>query len=49
MQDTEAKKALKFFKENYIMIYNLETKKEKGCTDKCLEILEKYVNDNQEI
>lgn len=43
MKKAGARKALKFFEENYIMICGLETKEEKGCADKCLEILRKYV------
>lgn len=43
MKKVGARKALKFFEENYIMICGLETKDEEGCTDKCLEILRKYV------
>ena len=51
MKKAGARKALKFFEENYTMIYSLETKNEEGCTDKCLEILKKYVEniDNQNI
>ena len=44
MKKAGAKKALKFFEENYIMICGLETKDEEGCADKCLEILRKYVD-----
>lgn len=43
MKKAGARKALKFFEENYIMICGLEAKDEEGCTDKCLEILRKYV------
>ena len=43
MKKAGAKKALKFFEENYIMICGLEAKDEEGCADKCLEILRKYV------
>ena len=45
MKKAGARKALKFFEDNYIMICNLETKDEEGCANKCLEILKKYVND----
>lgn len=43
MKKAGARKALKFFEENYIMICGLEAKDEKGCADKCLEILRKYI------
>lgn len=43
MKKAGARKALKFFEENYIMICGLETKGEEGCADKCLEMLRKYV------
>ena len=41
MAKAGARKALKFFEDNYIMIHSLETKDEEGCTDKCLEMLKK--------
>ena len=43
MKKAGARKALKFFEDNYIMICSLETREEEGCTDKCLDILKKYV------
>lgn len=43
MKKAGARKALKFFEDNYIMIHSLESKGEEGCTDKCLEILKKYI------
>lgn len=41
-----ARKALQFFKDNYIMISSCEAKREEGCTEKCLNMLEKYVEQN---
>lgn len=46
MKKVAARKALKFFEENYIMICGLETKDDEGCADKCLEILRKYAENN---
>lgn len=43
MKKVDMRKALKFFEDNYVMINSLETKDEKGCTDKCLEILKRHV------
>lgn len=39
-----ARKSLEFFKDNLTMIYSLETKCEEGCAEKCLEIIQKYVD-----
>ena len=47
MRKVGVRKALDFFEENYTTICSLETKNEKGCTDKCLEILRKALS-NQE-
>lgn len=41
-----ARKALQFFKDNYIMISSCEAKREEGCAEKCLNMLEKYVEQN---
>lgn len=43
MKKAGARKALKFFEDNYIMIHSLETKDEEGCTDKCLKMLKNYI------
>lgn len=47
MRKVGMRKALEFFEENYLMISSLEIKSEKGCADKCLEMLRKAVA-NQE-
>ena len=47
MRKVGIRKALEFFEENYPMICGLEAKNEKGCADKCLEILRKALA-NQE-
>ena len=42
----EARRALQFFKENIIMISSIEAKREEGCALKCLDMLERYVEQN---
>lgn len=47
MRKVGMRKALEFFEEQYATICSLEAKSEKGCADKCLEMLRKAVA-NQE-
>lgn len=39
-----ARKALQFFKDNYIMISSCEAKREEGCAEKCLNMLENMLS-----
>lgn len=41
-----ARQALQFFRDNIIMISSCEAKREEGCAEKCLSMLEKYVEQN---
>ena len=43
-----AKKALKFFEDNLIMLASCETKEETGCTEKCLQMLRAYVKEKSQ-
>lgn len=44
MKKAGARKSLQFFKDNLTMIRSLEAKDEEGCSEKCLNILQRYVD-----
>lgn len=43
-----ATKALKFFKDNLIMFASCEAEEEKGCAEKCLQMLRTYVKEKSQ-
>ncbi len=46
MDGAATKKAVQFFEDNFTMISSLESKNERGCAEKILNILKKHQREN---
>ena len=48
MKKAGVKDTLRLYKDNFVMITSLEVSDEQVCADKCLQMLEKHVEQNCE-